>query len=75
MSEAATQVFEQILRLSQEKRAAVAHAVLLSLEPEGPDAEVAWNEELVRRVARIKSGEKVGIPEEQVFEEWRRKLR
>jgi putative addiction module component (TIGR02574 family) len=74
MSDAATQILEQILCLSQEERAAVAHAVLLSLDPEDPDAEEAWNEELIRRVARIESGETVGIPEDQVFEEWRRNL-
>jgi putative addiction module component (TIGR02574 family) len=71
MSEAVAQIVAQLEGLSQEERAELAHVVLLSLEPEDPGAEEAWNEELVRRVARIRSGEATGIPAEQVFANWR----
>ena len=72
MSEAVTQILGQIRGLSREERVAVAHAVLLELEPEDSGVEEAWVEEIARRIARIDSGETVGIPEEQVYEEWRR---
>jgi putative addiction module component (TIGR02574 family) len=72
VTEAVAQIVAQLDRLSQEERAELARAVLLSLEPEDPDAEEGWNRELARRVARIRSGEAVGIPAEQVFADWRR---
>jgi putative addiction module component (TIGR02574 family) len=72
MSEAVAQIVAQLSSLSQQDRAALAHAVLLSLEPDDPDAEEAWDKELVRRAARIRSGEATGIPAEQVFGQWRR---
>jgi putative addiction module component (TIGR02574 family) len=72
MSETLSQIVAQLGGLSQQERAALAHAVLLSLEPEDVDAEEAWDKELVRRAARIRSGEATGIPAEQVFAEWRR---
>ena len=72
MSEAVAQIVAQISSLSQQERAALAHAVLLSLEPEDPDAEAAWENELARRAGRIRNGEATGIPAEQVFAEWRR---
>jgi putative addiction module component (TIGR02574 family) len=71
MSEAVAQIVAQLKDLSPQERAELAHAVLLSLEPDEPGAEEAWNQELARRVARIRSGEAVGIPAEQVFAEWR----
>jgi putative addiction module component (TIGR02574 family) len=72
VTEAVARIVAQLDRLSQEERAELARAVLLSLEPEDPDAEEAWDRELARRVARIRSGEAVGIPAEQVFADWRR---
>lgn len=72
MSETVAQIVAQLGGLSQQERAALAHAVLLSLEPEDPDAEEAWDKELARRAARIRNGEATGIPAEQVFADWRR---
>jgi len=72
MSEVVAQIVAQLGALSQQERAELAHAVLLSMEPEDPDAEEAWNQELARRAARIQSGEATGIPAEQVFADWRR---
>lgn len=56
MSEAVAQIIAQLGRLTLQERAAQARAVLLSLEPEGPGAEAAWDEELARRAARIRNG-------------------
>ncbi len=72
MSEVVAQIVAQLGALSQQERAELAHAVLLSMEREDQDAEEAWNQELARRAARIRSGEATGIPSEQVFVDWRR---
>jgi putative addiction module component (TIGR02574 family) len=72
MTEAVARIAAQLDGLSQQERAELAQVVLLSLEPDEPGAEEAWDQELARRVARIRSGEAVGIPVEQVFADWRR---
>ncbi len=72
MTETVAQIVAQLSSLSQQERAELARLVLLSLEPEEADVAEAWNQELARRVARIRSGEAVGIPAEQVFADWRR---
>ena len=72
MTEAVTRMVAQLDDLSQEERADLAHAVLLSLEPEEEGVAEAWNRELARRFARIRNGEAVGIPAEQVFSDWRK---
>ena len=56
MSDAVAQIVAQLNTLSQQERAALAHAVLLSLEPEDPDAEDAWDG--CRPSIRAKPGEK-----------------
>ncbi len=72
MSEAVAEIVAKRGALSQQERAALAHAVLLSMEPEDPDAEDAWDQELARRVDRIRNGAATGIPAEQVFADWHR---
>lgn len=77
MTEAVTRMVAQLDNLSQQERAELAHAVLLSLEPEPEESDVedAWHREVDRRVARIRSGEAVGLSAEQVFSEWRKDRR
>jgi putative addiction module component (TIGR02574 family) len=72
MSEAVAQIVAQIVTLSQQERAELAHAFLLSLEPEDPDVEEAWQKELARRDERLRNGEAIGIPAKEVFDELRR---
>lgn len=72
MSETLAQMLAQLESLSQQERAELAHAALRSLEPEEPGAAQAWDEELDRRVARLRSGQGVEVPAEQVFANWRR---
>lgn len=67
MSETVMQILAQVEALSQQERAELAHAVLRSLEPEEPGAAEAWDEELARRVARLRRGEATEVPAEQVF--------
>ncbi|MFQ5768856.1 MAG: addiction module protein [Acidobacteriota bacterium] len=48
----------EALRLDTEARAAIAEEILASLDgPADPDAEMAWAEEIRRRVQAIESGE------------------
>jgi len=72
MTEAFASIVAQLDSLSQQERAELARVVLLSLEPEESGVEEAWDRELDRRVARIRSGEVEGTPAEQVFADWRR---
>jgi len=67
MSEAVAQILSRLDGLSQAERAEIAYTILQSHEPEDPDAVEAWEQELARRVDRIRSGQAVGIAAEQVF--------
>jgi putative addiction module component (TIGR02574 family) len=67
MSEEVATIVAQLGRMSAADRAVLAYQVLLSLEPEEAGAQEAWDEELARRVARIKSGAAVGVPADEVF--------
>ena len=72
MSEAVARILAQVEALPLQERADLAYAVLCSLEPEDPGAAEAWDAELARRVARLRSGQAVAIPAEQVFAAYRR---
>jgi putative addiction module component (TIGR02574 family) len=61
----------QLEKLSREERAELAHFLLSSLEPEEEGAAAAWDAEISRRVAEIRSGKANGKPAEQVFAELR----
>jgi putative addiction module component (TIGR02574 family) len=74
MTETAEKLKAQLSRLSTEERAELAHFLLHSLD-EGvdADAEAAWDAELARRMAEIRSGQAVGEPADKVFAELRKK--
>ena len=72
MSETVVRILAQVEALNRQERAELAHAVLLSLEPEEPGAAEAWDAELTRRLARFRNGQAVEVPAEQVFANWRR---
>jgi putative addiction module component (TIGR02574 family) len=73
MTNAVEQLKSQIGTLSQRERAELAHFILISLEPEEDEAEVAraWEAEVTRRVDEIQSGKTVGKPAAQLFAELR----
>ena len=76
MSNAVAEILSHINDLSQEDRAELAFAFVQSLEPEEEEGVAeAWDAELSRRVAEIRSGKAVGKPSEQVFRELRERLR
>lgn len=61
--------------LPSRERAELAWFLIDSLEPEADDdAEAAWEIELARRVADIRSGRVVGKPADQVFAELRERF-
>jgi putative addiction module component (TIGR02574 family) len=61
----------QLEKLSREERAELAYFLLSSLEREEEGAATAWDAEISRRVAEIRSGKANGKPAEQVFAELR----
>jgi len=61
----------QLEKLSREERAELAYFLLSSLEPEEEGVAAAWDAEILRRVAEIRSGKANGKPAEQVFAELR----
>lgn len=66
----------EALRLSRSDRAALARALLLSLEDrEDEGTEKAWAEEAERRYQEIKAGAVEVIPSEEVFADARARLK
>jgi putative addiction module component (TIGR02574 family) len=62
-------------RLPAQDRAALAAYLIESLDEEmDPDAEAAWDEELARREAEIRSGQAVGEPADEVFARLRSRI-
>jgi putative addiction module component (TIGR02574 family) len=74
MTETAEKLKAQLSQLSTQERAELAHFLIHSLD-EGvdADAEAAWDAELARRMAEIRSGKAVGEPADKVFAELRKK--
>jgi putative addiction module component (TIGR02574 family) len=74
MTEAAERLKAQLEVLPREDREALAVFLMSSLESdEETESDPAFNAELARRVADIRSGRALGIPAEEVFAELRRK--
>jgi putative addiction module component (TIGR02574 family) len=71
MSEAVAQILARVEDLSQKERAELAYAILALLEPADEGSAEAWDAELSRRVAEIRSGQVVGKPAQQLFAELR----
>ena len=70
------EVLQQALRLPPEERARVARGIISSLEPEGDaDVEIAWQKEISRRLAEVKSGSVKLVPWETVLRRARSKIR
>lgn len=76
MSESIDTLFAEAMHLSAEQRLTLAHRMLSSVEPAAtPEIEVAWNDEIRRRIARYDAGEVKAIPVADVFAELDRRLR
>ena len=76
MPSKANEVLEQALRLPPKQRAQVARKIISSLEPESDaDVEIAWQKEVARRLAEVKSGGVKLVPWETVLRRARAKAR
>lgn len=71
MTVAVEQLKSQVVTLTGPERADLAYFLLTSLEPEEAGAEAAWNDEISRRVAEIRSGQAVGRSADEVLDELR----
>lgn len=72
MTEVVEQFKSQLQHLSPHERAELAHFLLVSLEPEDEGAPEAWEAEIARRVADIRSGRATGRLADEVFAELRK---
>jgi len=71
MSEAVKQILVQVETLNQAEREELLSAVMRAMGPEDTQIEQAWEDERSLRASRIRSGEPVGLPPEEVFANWR----
>jgi putative addiction module component (TIGR02574 family) len=62
MSTKAKKLLDEALRLSPAEREALAGKLFDSLETDDPDAEVAWQKEIERRIAELDQGKVEPIP-------------
>jgi putative addiction module component (TIGR02574 family) len=75
MSATVTELTEQALGLSESERAELAHRLLLSLDDVAEEGvEEAWEEEIARRVERVRNGTAKGRPAEDVLGDIRARL-
>lgn len=74
MAASVTELTEQALGLSERERAELAHRLLLSLDDVAEEGvEEAGEEEIAKRVERIKNGTAKGRPAEEVLRDiWAR---
>ena len=65
----------QISTLSQSERAALAHELIMSLDgPSDDSVEQAWNDEIVPRVSKVKSGNATLLSREEFRSKMRARL-
>jgi putative addiction module component (TIGR02574 family) len=67
MSEEATALLRKALSLPLEERAELASSLIDSLDPaENQDVEAAWQDEIARRIQKVRKGKATMVPWEQV---------
>ena len=65
----------QISTLSESERAALARDIIMSLDgPRDDFVEQAWNDEIVRRVSKVKSGKATLLSREEFRSKMRARL-
>lgn len=65
----------QIPTLSESERAALARELIISLDgPRDDSVEQAWNDEIIRRVSKVKSGEAALLSREEFRTRMRAKI-
>ena len=61
----------QLVDLTPDERAELAHVLLSTLEPDDAEVEAAWDAEASGRVEEIRSGTTIGTPAEDFLNELR----
>lgn len=65
----------QISTLSESERAALARELIMSLDgPRDDSVEKAWNDEIIRRVSKVKSGKATLLSREEFRSKMRARL-
>ena len=76
MSPAVDNILAQALQIPAQDRAAIAERLISSLDTETDwDFEIAWQQEVQRRVDEVERGEIVCLPWEQVLQQLRKNSR
>lgn len=74
-AEALDHLRSQISTLSASERATLARELIMSLDgPRDDSVEQAWNDEIVRRVAKVKSGKATLLSREEFRSKMRERL-
>lgn len=69
------QLRSQISTLSESERATLARELIMSLDgPRDDSVEQAWNDEIVRRVSKVKSGKATLLSREEFRSKMRARL-
>lgn len=71
MTETAEKLKTELSRLSAQERAELAYFLIHSLDEDVDDAQIAWDDELARRMQEINSGVASGELSDKVFAELR----
>jgi putative addiction module component (TIGR02574 family) len=75
MTDTVAELSQRARELAPEDRARLAEELLASLETSlAPDVDVAWDEEIRKRIAEVESGTAKLIPADEVFARVRRAL-
>ena len=73
MNAALDQISLVALILPQDQRVALAFKLLTSIEPDPePECEMAWSNEIFRRIQNYDTGESKSVPATQVFDRLRK---
>jgi putative addiction module component (TIGR02574 family) len=76
MTDPVAELTQRARELAPQDRARLAEELLASLEGElEPDADAAWDAELMKRIAEVDSGAVTLLPADEVFARVRRSLR
>lgn len=74
-TETLNQLRAQISTLSESERAALARELIMSLDgPRDDSVEQAWNDEIIRRVSKVKSGKATLLSREEFRSKMRARL-
>ena len=75
MTDLVSELAEKAKALPAEQRARLAEQILVTLDPQVEGTDVAWIEEIRKRIDEIETGAVKTVPAEQAFAQVRQTLR